>query len=38
MIPTFFINSFGVEIRQVLAVAILLYALSLLIKGNVKNH
>jgi len=37
MIPTFFINSFGVEIRQVLAVAILLYALSLLIKGNVKK-
>ncbi|MDD5638886.1 MAG: EpsG family protein [Candidatus Pacebacteria bacterium] len=37
MIPTFFLNSFGVEIRQVLAVAILLYAISLLIKGDVKK-
>jgi len=37
MIPTFFLNSFGVEIRQVLAVAILLYAISLLLKGNTKK-
>jgi len=37
MIPTFFLNSFGIEIRQILAIAILLYALSLLLKGKLKK-